>query len=719
MDIEPPEIQDKKEPIIEELIREISEAKRISEEVEKIKRVIRKCIEKEKELESGEKEEFFKELLPKGILSADNKIFSIQLPAVPKKLADCVKSEFHFRDDMHSYVIKGFIFKEIKGDIANSEIEKIINAVESELCESGDSSFLELFASYIGLLKCFYGAEYYQWLVENGRYIEEVIRYINEAVSANNFDGTSFGKFVGKISFIEVSRGDLNEEILSKLRPDSKFIKIVRSTTEQGLRDKIREFESELGRMNTFLTTVAYFLNPKFYIPISGKTTTKGIECFWKHTCGSTRCVGSDSRNTSCIRELLIELNVVKDRFNISSMTELAFLINRRKRDERVREQNGNSTNFSYERQNMESPLALNTIFYGPPGTGKTFSVREKAINIIKGSSERTNAESEFKKLLFTSENDTNWRIMFVTFHPSVSYETFIEGIWAETDINGNIRYKIRDGFFKVIVYHALWNALRTKSRQTPVSYESLKKEVSSNLVRYLKNKERDVFDFESADKFVLIIDEINRGNIPSIFGELITLIEDTKRLGNREESCVVLPYSKEIFSVPKNLYIIGTMNTADRSIVLLDSALRRRFHFKEFLPNEDLLSGIFISGIGLDKFLRKLNEKIKDKKGKDFTIGHAYFISLRDSPQKEEDFVNILKTKVLPLLQEYFYDDWETLIEILANGNSEREVEKYIIDRFGEIKKLPKEEVLNIITRFVTNDANQNENQQNEYSDE
>ena len=188
---------------------------------------------------------------------------------------------------------------------------------------------------------------------------------------------------------------------------------------------------------------------------------------------------------------------------------------------------------------------------------------------------------------------------------------------------------------------------------------------------------------------YVLIIDEINRGNISKIFGELITLIEDSKRAGNKEKVEITLPYSGDMFSVPNNLYILGTMNTADRSIALMDTALRRRFHFEEMMPNTELLD-FEVEGINIKAMIDVINQRIEYLYDRDHMIGHAYFINLEDNPSiKELD--NIFKNKVIPLLQEYFYDDWEKIQMVLGDHIEQKEQDenKFIVSKKQEEKKL------------------------------
>lgn len=172
-----------------------------------------------------------------------------------------------------------------------------------------------------------------------------------------------------------------------------------------------------------------------------------------------------------------------------------------------------------------------------------------------------------------------------------------------------------------------------------------------------------------NAPNYVMIIDEINRGNIARIFGELITLLEDDKRKGGTDARRVKLPYSKKDFSVPSNLYVLGTMNTADKSLTQLDLALRRRFEFLECLPEPDLLEGVSVHGVDMSTLLRTLNQRVEVLLDRDHLIGHSYFWSLReieDEQEKAQALARIFEKKVIPLLQEYFFADWERISWVL-----------------------------------------------------
>ncbi len=287
-----------------------------------------------------------------------------------------------------------------------------------------------------------------------------------------------------------------------------------------------------------------------------------------------------------------------------------------------------------------------NIILYGPPGTGKTYEARRIALTKILGIDEDFSFNARITRAFFNYFLSLN-QIRFVTFHPSYSYEDFIEGIKPEVR-RRSVIYTVQDGIFKQM----------------------------AKLARRYPNK-----------NFVLIIDEINRGNIPSIFGELITLIEEDKREGEPNAISVTLPYSQEKFSVPSNLYIIGTMNTADKSIALLDIALRRRFSFIEIMPDVNILDGVIVYmreegnnnskinlNLNLKDLLKNINEKISKDIGRNYAIGHAYFLQYAEEGPNGEMYIDIkklnmvFKDKIIPLLQEYTNDDWEQMHKILGD---------------------------------------------------
>ncbi|MGV8088104.1 MAG: McrB family protein [Methanomicrobiales archaeon] len=236
------------------------------------------------------------------------------------------------------------------------------------------------------------------------------------------------------------------------------------------------------------------------------------------------------------------------------------------------------------------------------------------------------------------SPETSDSQFSFITFHQSFSYEDFVEGIRPELNHadESSIVYRVKDGIFKEICKKAL-------------------KDPGNN--------------------YVLVIDEINRGNISKIFGELITLLEDNKRIGEREEIIVRLPYSNESFGVPGNVYIIGTMNSTDKSIALVDIALRRRFHFERLTVDYEL-----IQNSDAKAFLRELNSIICALKNADYEIGHYYFMNIPVNDPGNQELKQVFSNQILPLLEEYFFNDWEALATILGRDAITIETKKKFV---------------------------------------
>ena len=214
-----------------------------------------------------------------------------------------------------------------------------------------------------------------------------------------------------------------------------------------------------------------------------------------------------------------------------------------------------------------------------------------------------------------------------------------------------------------------------------------------SDVMEIIEKYSKNTIEVEEKKKnHVFIIDEINRGNISKIFGELITLIEPTKRIGQTEGQKVRLPYSQKLFGVPNNVYLIGTMNTADRSIATIDTALRRRFNFKEMLPDEEVLDGIYVEYVSIKDIFIKMNKRITVLFDREHTLGHAYFLPLKGAPTIET-LANIFENSIIPLLQEYFYEDYEKIRMVLGDNQKDREDKQFITieendynDLFGDI---------------------------------
>ena len=239
-----------------------------------------------------------------------------------------------------------------------------------------------------------------------------------------------------------------------------------------------------------------------------------------------------------------------------------------------------------------------------------------------------------------------------VTFHPAYTYEDFIEGYRPSEAAGDGLSLHLEDGIFKRVCRTAQVNPGR---------------------------------------HYVILVDEINRGNVAKILGEVLTVVERDKR-----GLTVFLPQSKEAFSIPPNVYVLGTMNTADRSIKLLDAALRRRFAFLELMPDLELLSGAMVGDLALDVFLQELNRRIARSEGREKQIGHAYLLDRGDPVSDVESFARCFREDILPLLQEYCYDEYGTLAKFIGNGLVDAESESLddekVADADGLVEALTQE---------------------------
>lgn len=284
-------------------------------------------------------------------------------------------------------------------------------------------------------------------------------------------------------------------------------------------------------------------------------------------------------------------------------------------------------------------------ILYGPPGTGKTYVGRRFAVWwLLRG---RDAGEAELSRVLEESrvhveaeqeltrvrEGACAAPLTLLTFHPSYAYEDFIEGFKPVPTADGTLSLRLEDGVFKRVCRQAQADLSRG---------------------------------------YLVLIDEINRANIARVFGELITLLERDKR-GLQ----VILPQSKEPFAIPPNVYIVGTMNTADRSIKLLDAALRRRFAFEELLPDPGLFEGASVDNLPLDRFLAELNSRVARVEGREKQIGHSFLMEEGEPVTEPEEFARRFRQEILPLLQEYSYDDYAELAGYIGDTLVDKEAQR------------------------------------------
>jgi len=373
---------------------------------------------------------------------------------------------------------------------------------------------------------------------------------------------------------------------------------------------------SALYQYINFLDDIDYkgfeqYLNSKTYAPKTIRNTLNYIKRTLKILKNFDLFKG---RNSQKILKFAIQDNSFKkefDKFHEYNPANDSTFTNFRESAKKYKDYI-NSSKLDNLIQNIIKVNTKNIILYGSPGIGKTYNYKNLIYMIEKGKNEKEifDTISKNENILQNDIDIPNERVKFITFHQSYSYEDFIEGFRPQED--GTI--KLEDGIFKIICDEANENKIQN---------------------------------------YYLVIDEINRGNISKIFGELITLIEEDKR-DNLE---VVLPYSKKPFKISSNLYIIATMNSTDKSIATIDIALRRRFTFIKMKPNSNL-----VNYPNAKEFMKKVNKYILENLNEDYLIGHSYFMSI----ENDEDLEFITEYKIKPLLEEYFYANDKSVDDIL-----------------------------------------------------
>ncbi len=417
---------------------------------------------------------------------------------------------------------------------------------------------------------------------------------------------------------------------------------------------------------------------------------------------------------------------------------------------------------FKIIKDNINNNISLNQILYGSPGTGKTYHTIDKALEILGENLEsRDEKKAKFDEyvkngqIVFTTFHQSYGYEEFVEgIKPSLnsdensqinykvkdgifkelckkalenrddieSFNFYINDLKEKTkeDANNpekyfqlpNTKYSIQYRGGKT--FRIKFDDMSKNHKDYPVSIDNIEKLYKTSNIDEIYNsayvkailnylKSQGLKDYKEKDEkinlpYIIIIDEINRGNVSKIFGELITLIEPSKRIGAKEELKVILPYSGKEFGVPKNVYIIGTMNTADRSITSLDTALRRRFEFVEMMPDVSKLS-MDCEGINLQELLKAINTRIEYLLDREKTIGHAFFMSeavkfnknnwIKPDEYEEDWYVlsisklkKVFQNKIIPLLQEYFYNDYALINEVLNDNGmifEDKKDDKYL----------------------------------------